>query len=94
MYCKKHVFGTKIVIALCDKELIGTVLQEGNITIDLEKFKHFYIGDDLKLFDGRFDSINAVGKKSVDYLIKNKLIINKENVKKINKIPHIQIYKN
>jgi len=93
MYCKKHVFGTKIIIALCDKELIGKVLQEDKVTIDLEKFKHFYVGDDLKLFDGRFDSINAVGKKSIKYLV-DKGYLDVKNIKKINKIPHVQIYKN
>lgn len=93
MYCKKHVFGTKIVIALCDKELIGKKLQEGNITIDLEKFKHFYMGDDLKLIDERFDSINAVGKKSIKYLVENGYLESNKNVKKVDKVPHVQIYK-
>jgi len=92
MYCKKHVFGTKIVIALCDKELIGQTLKDGEIVLDLEKHKHFYIGEDLKYFDGRFDSINAVGKKSIDYLIKNKYLKDKKKIKKIQKVPHIQIF--
>lgn len=93
MYCKKHVFGTKIVIALCDKELIGKKLTENNIIIDLDKFRYFYIGDDFKYLDERFDSINAIGKKSIDFLVKNKYLKDKKNVKKIEKIPHIQIFK-
>jgi uncharacterized protein len=93
MYCKKHVFGTKIVIALCDKELIGKTLKEGNITLDLDKFRDFYIGDDFKYLDERFNSINAIGKKSIDFLIKNKYLKDKKNVKKIENIPHIQIFK-
>lgn len=93
MYCKKHVFGTKIVIALCDKELIGKTLKEGNIIMDLDKYRHFYIGDDFKYLDERFDSINAIGKKSIDFLIKNNYLKDKKNVKKIEKVPHIQIFK-
>jgi uncharacterized protein len=93
MYCKKHVFGTKIVIALCDKELIGKKLTEDKVIIDLDKFRYFYIGDDFNYLDERFDSINAIGKKSIDFLVKNNYLKDKKNVRKIEKIPHIQIFK-
>ena len=93
MYYRKHVFGTKIVIALCDKELIGKVLREGEKVIDLDKYRHFYVGDDFKYLDERFDSINAIGKKSIDFLVKNNYLKDKKNVAKIEKIPHIQIFK-
>ncbi len=93
MYCRKHVFGTKIVIALCDKELIGKVLREGEKVIDLDKYRNFYIGDDFKYLDERFDSINAIGKKSIDFLVEKKYLKDKKNVAKIEKVPHIQIFK-
>lgn len=93
MYCKKHVFGTRIVVALCDKECIGQTFKEGERVLDLDKYKDFYIGDDFKYLTEKFDTINAVGTKSINFLIKNKYLKDKKNVIKIQNVPHIQIFK-
>ncbi len=90
MYCKRHELKGRVIYALCDKSLIGRVLKDGNLVIDLDKYRSFYIGNDE--FSSNYESINAIGEKSVSFLI-NRGIIKKEEVKYVGDIPHVQIYK-
>lgn len=76
--------------ALCDKELIGMVLKEGNIVIDLRTHSQFYVGDDVLGPD--FESINAVGRKSVGLLIE-KGILKKGQEKTVQGVPYAQVYR-
>ncbi|MGB9635401.1 MAG: DUF424 family protein [Candidatus Micrarchaeia archaeon] len=95
MHCKRHENNGRVVFALCDKELIGKVISNGKITLDLKTYARFYIGDDIKLLEeceGKFESINAIGKKSVEFLIK-KGYIKEENCKYVGDVPHVQLYK-
>jgi len=92
MHCKRHVMGRRIVFAFCDKDLIGKKLEEKGVVVDLEKYARFYVGEDLASFDGEFESINAVGKKSIEFLIK-KGVARKEDVRYVQEVPIIQIYK-
>jgi len=92
-YFKKH---GKDVYALCDKELIGKILREGDTVIDLNTYKHFYIGElktELSFEDLEdFSSINAIGKKSISQLMKLGLL--KQNqIKYIENIPYVIIIK-
>ena len=93
---KIHKSEGKKIIAICDKELIGRVLEEGDLSIDLDKYKAFYVGEETnkerimeELKD--YSSINVVGIKSVNILV-NQGIVDKKNVMHINTIPYIQIY--
>ncbi|MCX8199885.1 MAG: DUF424 family protein [Candidatus Micrarchaeota archaeon] len=92
MYCKRHESKGKVVFALCDKSLIGKKLQDGNVMLDLDTYRSFYIGDDAALFDGVFESINAVGEESTSFLIR-KGIAKKEDIKYICGVPVLQVYK-
>ncbi len=92
MYCRRHEINGRVVFALCDKELIGKVLRENNTVIDLDKYRAFYIGNDMELLDGSFESINAAGKKSIEYLAK-KGLIKKGDERIISDTPYIQIYR-
>ncbi|MEM3369298.1 MAG: DUF424 family protein [Candidatus Micrarchaeia archaeon] len=86
-----------VVIAICDKSLLGKKYVEGELCLDLIKYKKFYQGEfaeNVKELDEKLkvaSSINVIGKESL------KLIENKgfdiKNCKYIGKIPHLQIYR-
>lgn len=80
-------------MAVCDKELSGKVLDS---SIGFEVKPEFYgteliSEEELKKKIKEADSANLVGKKCVSAALKQQ-IVQKENVIKINDVPHIQIY--
>lgn len=98
---KRRIGGLKIIllkihqtqqsefISLCDSELIGKIF-EGEETC-LEVRKSFYDGH--KLDEQEFEknlkrasSLNIVGEESIKFVLKKKLISNKD-IKKIQNIP-------
>ena len=92
MIVKKHVNEGRLILAVCDSELIGKKFTEGNRQLDLAS--NFYKGEETKGKDvqelmKQAYMINLVGKKSVDLALKNKYI-EKENIIIIAKIPHAQ----
>lgn len=98
MYCKVHEKKGEVVVALCDAELLGKILREGEAVIDLQKFRSFYEGSktseekagrELK----KCTSANLVGKKAVETAVKAGVVKSKENVKTIQGIPHLQVYR-
>ena len=90
MNIKIHKDGDQEVVALCDKNLIGKKLEEGDLALDLNA--RFYDGEDLSekevieilKFSG---NINIVGVRSIRIAIKAG-IIDKGNVRKIDKVPY------
>lgn len=97
MYLKIHETKDGKIIAACDKELIGKVLEEGDVFIDLDTYKNFYKGElsdpkNVKQALGTFHSANLVGKKVINVALDLDLI-EKDDVKHINTIPYIHIYK-
>ncbi len=87
------------MLAMCDKDLLGKVLEDGDVTLDLKSYRSFYEGDlvpndstaDRILVKLKVASANIVGKESIDAAIRSK-IIDKGNVKKIKGIPYAQAY--
>ncbi len=63
------------MIAMCDEELMGKVLKEGKLEIDLKQYGGFYKGDlvtedDAKAqIDKSVYSANVVGERSVKLLV-------------------------
>ena len=97
MYFKLHERGGHSVLAACDKELIGKTFEEKGAILDLAKYSSFYKGESCteKELLSRIplaSSLNLVGKKAVAAGLKSGLFSQKE-VKYINGIPHIQLYK-
>ncbi|MEM4335893.1 MAG: DUF424 family protein [Candidatus Anstonellales archaeon] len=97
MFLKIHERMGKKVVAVCDKELIGKVYEEGDAILDLKTYKNFYMGklvseEEAIKHLAEFNSANIVGKKSVSLALGLKLC-EKSEVKTIAGIPHIQIYK-
>ncbi|MAG47772.1 hypothetical protein CL617_04140 [archaeon] len=88
---KIHKSQDKEIISLCDKDLIGKTLQDGEI--HLEVSESFYKGDEIKdekeLLDllEKCPNINILGKESVEFAIKNN-IIEKSNIIKIKGVPY------
>lgn len=97
MYFKIHERGGHKVLAACDKELIGRVLEEKGAHLDLAKYSFFYKGEactekELLSKIPLVSSLNLVGKKAVAAGLKSGLFSERE-VKYINGIPHIQLYR-
>ncbi len=96
MYAKKYRVRNEVVVAICDKELIGSVLKEGELVLDLKKHSSFYMGELVTPREAsellkEATSINLVGEKAVGLAIKRGLA-KKGTEKKIAGVPHLQIY--
>jgi uncharacterized protein len=94
MYVKIHKSKDRNIIAVCDEELIGKSFSEGNLVLDINE--RFYKGErlnpkhTLELIKDALN-LNIVGDKSIALALKNN-IIEKENIIKIEGIPHTQVY--
>ena len=97
MYLKIHETKQGRIVAACDRELIGKVLDDGKIHLDLDRSRSFYMGkpataEELKEALGNFVSANLVGKNTVNVAIDGGFA-QETDVIYINATPHIQIYK-
>ena len=93
MIAKKHINQGRLILAVCDSDLLGKSYTEGKKQLDLKS--SFYKGEETKEKEieelmKQACMINLVGKKSVDLALKNKYI-GKESVIFIAKIPHVQV---
>ncbi|PIN98625.1 MAG: DUF424 domain-containing protein [Candidatus Diapherotrites archaeon CG10_big_fil_rev_8_21_14_0_10_31_34] len=93
MFYKIHSIQQQKVLAVCDKELSGKILDE---EIGFKVKPEFYgteliSEEELKKKIKEVNSANFVGKKCVKIAL-NKKIVLKENIIKIKDVPHIQIY--
>ena len=96
MHINVHRTATGVIIAACDKKLIGKVLKDGDVELDLKMHAKFYgepgtIKELTRLLEGDFDSVNLVGEKAVSVAIKTG-IVGQKDVKHIKNIPYLQIY--
>jgi len=90
MYIKIHETQERKIISICDEDLIGKTFEEKDLQLKVSE--RFYKGEKLseeKILEEikSADYINLVGKNSINFAIKNKLIL-KENIIKIQNIPH------
>ena len=93
MILKKHFSEGRLILAICDNDLIGKAFEDGAGYLNLKS--GFYKGEDVsndKIIDllNKAYIINAVGKDSVGLLIKEKIILS-EQIKQIKKIPYVQV---
>jgi len=94
MIAKKHkTHEGKIIVSVCDSDLMGKVFDDGKLQIDLSS--DFYKGEELdenKTFELLKNCYLAVfvGKKSVDFGIK-KQIIDESKIIKVKEIPFAQV---
>ena len=97
MYMKVMRADGRIIVAVCDKELLGQVFEEGDRILDLESNRGFYEGelcgrDVVKRELARADSINLVGERAVG-VAKEAGLVEEGNIIKIAGIPHAQAYR-
>ena len=82
----------KSIVAVCDQELLGKKFEENDLQLDLTG--NFYKGTNLNEIEAkkiimRVYIINVVGKKSIEFCIREK-IIKKGDENKISNIPYVQ----
>lgn len=99
IYAKVHNTPEGQIIAMCDSELLGKAYKQDKVELDLERYSDFYRGDEIDdkeaekiVINHDFYTANVVGKKSVQIFI-NKGLASKADIRKINGIPFIQIFK-
>ena len=99
IYVKLHKAQEKLLVAMCDQDLIDKVLEEGDIVLDLKSYSNFYVGeladpdDAVKKVDvSKVYSSNVVGKESVKAAIDMGLV-EPENVKSVMGVPFAQSFK-
>jgi len=90
MIVKIHKTEKRIIVSICDKGLIGKRFEDKDLQLDVLEL--FYKGQNLleeealKIIKDA-DSLDIVGKDSIRFALKNKLI-DEANIIKIKKIPH------
>lgn len=93
VFVKKYCSGKNILVAVCDKDLIGKTLRNGKIKLEIKK--EFY-GDRLITPGEAAKALseantgNIVGKKSVKIAIERNLV-DPSAVIHIAGIPHVHI---
>ncbi len=97
MYLKIHESAGQRIVAACDAELIGRVLEAGGRVLDLDRYRGFYAGSRATAGEiaealGSFTSANLVGRKTVKVALERGLASD-DDVMYIKGIPYIQIYR-
>jgi hypothetical protein len=99
IYLKLHHTEKGTIIAMCDENLIGKVLKDKELEIDLNKYSVFYKGDLVNkekaasmIKVSSFFSANIVGKESVD-VFENSFEFDKGSVRKIGDVPFLHVFK-
>jgi hypothetical protein len=95
VYVKIHHHGKEVVVAICDEDLLGKTFTEGAVKIEVSE--RFYGGEKMKIKEAmevakRATIANFLGKNTVKYAIKSKLV-HKDAVIVIASIPHAQLIK-
>lgn len=92
-FVKVHSHGADVVVAVCDRELLGKNFTEGDFVLEIRE--EFY-GGKLATFDEVYELmrtatiVNVIGEKIVGELVRRK-IIEEEALIHICGIPHVQI---
>ena len=90
---KLHSSGGDVVLAGCDREILGSILTEGELQVEVSE--RFYGGDvvsrdQLLSHIEEATIINIMGNRIVDFAIEEGLVQSK-NVRKIGGVKHAQI---
>jgi hypothetical protein len=95
MYLKVHNSSTNVVVAICDKEILGKTLKEGNITVTVNE--GFFCGEivDAERVEKTLKNAttaNLFGERCVQCAV-NCGVVNPESVIYINGVPHAQVFR-
>ncbi len=93
MYLKTHISDGTLLVAICDRELIGQTFSDGALALEVSEF--FYKGEIASSSDVR-DALehamaaNLVGERSVGHALEGGFIT-EENILIIDGTPHAQM---
>lgn len=92
MIAKMHREGARLIIAMCDSDILGKKFEDGNRVLDLSSA--FYKGTEvtkekIRPFLKKAYVINAAGKQSIALLVEEG-IIKKDSIRRIDDVPHVQ----
>ena len=95
MYLKIYKNGEHVLVAACDKELLGKKLKHGNTVVEIRR--DFYEGEQVseeKLQKALQEATtaNLFGEKTIECAIKYGLI-DPDSVMIIDNVPHAQIFR-
>ncbi|MCX8195107.1 MAG: DUF424 family protein [Candidatus Micrarchaeota archaeon] len=95
MYLKRHSSPAGEVVAICDEELLGRVLQEGKIRIDLERYSAFYKGEKVSHSQAvavlrEAKNANIVGEKALRAA--GEAGLDTSGARRVGGVPHLQVY--
>lgn len=95
VYIKLRRIGEKIVLAICDAEILGKTLQKGKITLHVNE--EFYKGKKVSVEEAvamieKSTIVNMIGKNIVKKAVE-KGYVHPEAVLNITDVPHAQIVK-
>jgi len=91
--CKVFKKENEVLLAICDPEILGKTFEEEELHIEVKRdFYHekFVDENDVLSLIKNATIVNAVGKETINLLLKNKYI-KKECVIEIKGVPHAQI---
>ena len=94
MYLKIYKNGRNVLVAACDKELLGKKLKHGNTIVEIRR--DFYEGEDVSEEElqnalQKATTANLFGEKTVNCAVKCGLI-DPDSVIMIDCVPHAQIF--
>ena len=99
IYIRLHETDKGVIVAMCDKDLLGKELKEGKRELDLKRYSDFYKGD---LVDGKaagrmiseeeIYTANIVGKESVGICME-KGLASAQDIAEIAGVPYLHIYR-
>lgn len=93
MIVKKHNHDGRLVLAICDEELLNKKISEGDLCLDLSAsfFKGEKVEESLVLaLIKKAYIVNAVGNKSI-LLLKKEGFIDEDDVLFVSKTPYSQV---
>ena len=95
MYVKIHKSKDRYIVAICDENLIGKEISEGDLNLNItarfykgEKFSEEETLEKMK----NFLNLNIVGKNSIKLAI-TAGILEEDSIIKIDGVPHAQVFK-
>jgi hypothetical protein len=97
IYAKVHSSKNGEIIAMCDEELLGRIITDGRIEINLDKYAGFYKGSLVSeekagsLIGNDVFSANLVGKRSVE-IFEKKGLVSESQVRNVGGVKFVQIF--
>lgn len=95
MYLKIHRSGESVIVAVCDRELLGKTLKEGNLKVTISE--EFYKGnlvseEDVMGIIPKAGNLNLFGDMAVSCAIRCG-VVNPSSVKIIDGVAHAQVFR-